>query len=904
MTTTPTSDIPLPHEFPHVLVVQASAGAGKTYSLGLRFLQLLARAGNPSTDTLGGILALTFTVAAAQEMKSRIIAFLKDIALETPTGLLLREQSGLTPAAAAGWLDCILEHFPRFQVKTIDSLHFQLVQALGRRMNLSPELEASFDQSAWSRVVLEGLLARTDWDQLAITGSEPEGPEATDSLLGLWDGIFQVYLHQEMHSGLRFLPWLEKQVRSVVSDLNQLLTPLAVTSLDDLKAAQNHFLRCCREMIGALDRAGILDQISRYVAADKLGNPLAELDSAFFSKTSATELFKKKVHCHPALPECWDLYMDVCQARNAYLLARARLHATPLARLQHVVSRELERLGQSQGLLMGGWWTRLIRQHLDREELLQEAAMILGMRWQHLLIDEFQDTSREQWEVLRELAVEALSEGGSLFCVGDVKQAIYRWRGGDWRLFFDPLDPRVTPNVSDQNRMRTVLPFNRRSCPDVVAWNNACFAGLDKPDAAMLLADAMITAKEKPQARSQLAVTITELYADSAQLPWKECSGAIHVTPITAEDTEDYKTKAILTLIAEIEALHARGVSHGDMAVLVRTNTEAGECAKNMLAASIPTITEQSLVISGHPAVRGLLALLTWLDNPADDAALDALCGNPLLFSRITDVAPDLSILLQAAPGLGKNNRFRGAENLEPEMPEEAHVPDVEVVAEDDAPGNHEAAPLYRRLREAHPAFWAEHLEPFWKHAGFRGAYELLLAAAAHFRLRELPLGQWAWVEKLLESALNAEAEGYTTLSGFLEFWQENGSSCVVGLPEGLAAVQVMTMHKAKGLEFPQVFLPLLGYGEKNRSTHLLFQTENEAPFLAATTKPRCAEVTEFMDSERVNTMAEELNLLYVALTRAREGLHIYIADTGTAKSSQAANWLRAVMPGDWRGEG
>ncbi|SDB43722.1 ATP-dependent exoDNAse (exonuclease V) beta subunit (contains helicase and exonuclease domains) [Desulfonatronum thiosulfatophilum] len=896
MTTTSNSDIPLPREFPHVLVVQASAGAGKTYSLGLRFLQLLARAGSPSTGALGSILALTFTVAAAQEMKSRIIAFLKDIALETPAGSLLREQSGLNPAAAAAWLDCILEHFQRFQVKTIDSLHFQLVQALGKRMNLCPELEASFDQSAWSKVVLEGLLARTDWDQLVISGS---GPEATDSLLGLWDGIFQVYLHQEMHSGLRFLPWLEKQVRGVVSDLNQLLTPLAATSLDDLRAAQSQLLHCCREMTEALERAGILDQVSRFDAADKLGNPLAELDSAFFTKTSATELFKKKVHCHPALPECWDLYMGVCRARNAYLLARARLHAAPLARLQLVVSRELERLGQSQGLLMGGWWTRLIRQHLDREELLQEAAMILGMRWRHLLIDEFQDTSREQWEVLRELAVEALSEGGSLFCVGDVKQAIYRWRGGDWRLFFEPLDPRVTPNVPEGNRMRTVLPFNRRSCPEVVAWNNACFASLDKPDAAMLLADAMIPAKEKTQARSHLASTITELYAESAQLPWKECSGAIHVTEIKAEDTQEYKAKAMLTLIAEIEALHARGVSHGDMAVLVRTNTEAGECAQNLLAASIPTITEQSLVISGHPAVRGLLALLTWLDNPGDDAALDALCRNPLLFAEILDDVPDMCTLLLAAPvPLRKDDPLQAAGCVQPGMREEAHIVGGEDAADGDAPRNETAAPLYRRLQEAHPAFWAEHLEPFWKHAGFRGAYELLLAAVAHFRLRELPLGQWAWVEKLLESALNAEAQGYTTLSGFLEFWQENGSFCVVGLPEGLAAVRVMTMHKAKGLEFPQVFLPLLGYGDKNRPAHLLFQSEDEAPYLAATTKPRCAEVTEFMDSELIKTMAEELNLLYVALTRARAGLHIFLADTETARSSHAASWLRAVMPG------
>jgi len=90
--------LPLFPPLPHVQVVQASAGAGKTYSLGLRFLQLLARSGPPSAAALGSILALTFTVAAAQEMKTRIIAFLKNIALQTPTGTVLSEQSGLQPS--------------------------------------------------------------------------------------------------------------------------------------------------------------------------------------------------------------------------------------------------------------------------------------------------------------------------------------------------------------------------------------------------------------------------------------------------------------------------------------------------------------------------------------------------------------------------------------------------------------------------------------------------------------------------------------------------------------------------------------------------------------------------------------------------------------------------------------
>jgi len=860
MTASP--DLPLFPPLPHVQVVQASAGAGKTYSLGLRFLQLLARSGPPSAAALGSILALTFTVAAAQEMKTRIIAFLKNIALQTPTGTVLSEQSGLQPETARAWLDCILDHFQRLQVKTIDSLHFQLVQALGRRMGLWPELEASFDQAGWARVVLEGLLARTDWErpdwdhQSEVLSTNMAQGQA--DLLSLWNEIFNVYLHLEMGTGLRFLPWLERQARYAMRGLDQLLQPLGVTSISELRSAQDIFARRCRQLATALEQTGLADQVSRYNALELLADPWAKPDSPFFSKQEPASLFKKKALTHPGLDQAWTAYQRMQQAHDALSLTRARLQVSALARLQRLLMHELERLGQSQGLLLGGWWTRLIRQHLGSDGLLQEAGLILGAQWRHMLIDEFQDTSREQWEVLRELALEALSQGGSLFCVGDVKQAIYGWRGGDWRLFFDPLSPRVFPNVAPENRQQAVLPYNRRSCAKVVEWNNACFAALDQPGPSTDIATAMISAKGKDEARDQLGKTVAQLYARSEQLPWKECTGSIALTHIQAEDTADYKQQALDALVRTIQNQAGQGRDLGDIAVLVRTNAETRECAKALLGAGIATITEQSLVIAGHPAVRGLLALLTWLDDPGDDAALYALCGNTQLFAH----APRIHSLL--------------------------HAP---------SRGGHDQIALYKRLQLAHPHFWEQHLGPFYEGAGYCSAYELLLAAVDHFQLRARSLGYWAWVEKFLESAFNAETQGAMTISAFLRFWEQNGSSCVVGLPEGLSAVRVLTMHKAKGLEFPLVILPLLGYSKRQRAGHVLLDAQSDSPYLAATSKPRGSKVSAVMDQEQIKTMAEELNLLYVAMTRAAQDLHVFLAKIKSAKATLASDWLQALLP-------
>ena len=255
------------------------------------------------------------------------------------------------------------------------------------------------------------------------------------------------------------------------------------------------------------------------------------------------------------------------------------------------------------------------------------------------------------------------------------------------------------------------------------------------------------------------------------------------------------------------------------------------------------------------------MALLAWLDDPGDDAALYALFQSPLPVAAGADVH---SLL----------NGWHLADNAREERP-----------------------PLSHLLRRTAPETWSRHLLPFWKHTGFFSAYEVLLAAVNHFQLRDLPLGEWAWVEKLLEAAWNAEKQGACSIASFLEFWREKGRECVVGLPEGLEAVRLLTMHKAKGLEFPHVLMPLLDYAAKNRSAYHVLRTAEGKSFLASTAKPRSWEVSAMVDQEQVKSMAEELNLLYVAMTRATHSLRLFLADIDRAGGSRASDWLRVILP-------
>jgi ATP-dependent exoDNAse (exonuclease V) beta subunit len=148
---------------PRILAVRASAGAGKTYQLTIRFLELLKRVPS-SPQALRQIVAITFTNRAAAEMKDRVILALKQIALETKDGKRLAAETGLGAAEAATWLKVILDHFGDFQVRTIDSLIYTVMRAFAVEMGLPPELDVDFDKDAMLDRCFDRLLASIAWE--------------------------------------------------------------------------------------------------------------------------------------------------------------------------------------------------------------------------------------------------------------------------------------------------------------------------------------------------------------------------------------------------------------------------------------------------------------------------------------------------------------------------------------------------------------------------------------------------------------------------------------------------------------------------------------------------------------------------------------------------------------------
>ena len=328
-----------------------------------------------------------------------------------------------------------------------------------------------------------------------------------------------------------------------------------------------------------------------------------------------------------ASPETVELY-EVLKLAGADFQDESKvlknaLQLMPYVELSGVLMEGIEAFQARQGQLLSSLWPHLRAPSAFWRAGVSEAVCRMGDRLAHMLIDEFQDTSRGQWDALCPLAMEALAKGGGLFYVGDIKQAIYNWRGGDSRLFHDvPEDPMIR-GVAGEASVRT-LPCNWRSARRIVEFNNTVFSPLGEAENARTMAAVMLD--NAPEAvRREFAAMLQQAYAGAAQQlpPGKEpLEGYVRLETVRGDtvDALGEEVKERLGALFNDELIPRR--APGDIAVLVRSNTEALRISEWLIEWGLPVVTENSLALSAHPLIRELCAFLTFLDYPYDDLAL------------------------------------------------------------------------------------------------------------------------------------------------------------------------------------------------------------------------------------------------------------------------------------------
>ena len=848
--------------------ITASAGSGKTYTLTRRFLRHLASAlpnGGPSLCyltkdapppaetipySLGGILAATFTNKAATEMQARVIRELKQQALATGNG---DETFPLTPEQARHWLDIILRRYDALNIRTIDSLLNLLVRLNSLSLSLPPDFSPIFSLHEALDPLYDALLDQVDAQPNGVIGNlfreacrsllfhhRAKGVAAGNLLRNrLWELI-------GLHLNGARLPEKEHaeaaRAKLVVlhASMVEAASALAAFVEEDhlsINANANRFLCNCREC-----RPFVLPDFADSYARK---NSLDEwLNKASKGNASAD--------AHRAFHDLCAAYGELSGQGPALMTT---LEFMPLVALAKILLAELNAMQQEEGTVPAGRLPALALESLESGNGVSDAFCRLGDSLVHLLFDEFQDTSTDQWQAILPLVEECLSHGGSLTYVGDVKQAIYGWRGGNAELF-DAVarDKNLTAMLEDGPETST-LPCNWRSAPAIVHTNNRIFGQLADPAFARKILESMLPATVDDELLAHTVRTLVAGFAGCRQQVAEKNTarnGYVRLTRIETRYTADLMTevKDALHLLLEEEILPRR--NPGEVAVLVRKNDEAAQVASWLAEWQIPVVTEHSFRLGGHPLITRLVDTLAFLEYPMDDAAFWSAISGPELFGPSLETRPEDLI-----DWLAHAREFSNS------------------------------PPLFSSFKKDFPEAWRRSLAPFSDQAGLLSAYDMVRELIRHCRLFERYPEHAPFLERFSEVAFAAENKGSSSLSAFLDYWTTSGVDERVPMPENMDAVRILSMHKAKGLEFPVVVAP--------------FHHQSDPPF-----KPLVVDESSglplitYRDNstdESVRGMVEQINLLYVTWTRPTEELYAFITQSGhSASHSSLGKALESLL--------
>ena len=854
-------------------VIKASAGSGKTYQLTLNYLKHLSRGNRPDASVIRSILAITFTNKAAAEMKHRIVKALKEIALGTPMGLELGRITGISKDNASQWLDIIIRNYDDFRVQTIDSFVFHLLQTMAWEMRIRPDAEPELNTDRVLGKAFDRLLLKMGNDE---------------HLERIFGEALRCFLELENASGFNPEKHFRKKIRNIFetavlkvassSSVNR--GKYALLSFETLKDLKERAAKIAQEILAICER----DKIQLYNKAKDAFEKFARQDgqkdpgnSEYFRKSSISE-FVKQSKKPLDLSQLDQLYQKFKESFSEYLLAYAIVRIVPYANLLSELTKEIEAISSSEGIILSGQWTRMVLEHL--RDHVPAVYFSLGERLKHFLIDEFQDTSREQWETLFPLIENALSEGGSLIYVGDPKQSIYIWRQADPALFSEAMKafPSVQPDVE-------TLRINWRSAKEIVEFNNTLFSSLDETLLETVVKKYLGISEEIPRfARDdstglsfrgtkcrgiscdiasddfvKRCVQDIKLNFDNVvqELPdschgtsTRPC-GSVETIIIKGSKEGDRKVEIKEKLIEKISNFASSGVPLSDITVLTRTNEQIKFVFSSLWEAGIPAVTEHSLRIEKSSTIKAVVNFLKFIHDPKDESSLVGF--------------------LQSDLARGLND----VECFDESWIFEAHDKNLS---------------LFKYIREFHQDVYNSVFAPFIERAGYETAYDLARWVIQRFDVRRRFPEESSFVLRFLELINNLEEKlgRFVSLSEFISLWEKEVAEEQLGIPESIGAqllvssesdvennkgaVRIMTIHGAKGLEFPVVILPFLDWDSNNPEVIVL-----EDGRLARVSKPYPEEVRNAVLKKKKEELIESFNLLYVAFTRARNHLVVMI---------------------------
>ena len=812
---------------PTLTVYKASAGSGKTFRLAVEYIKLVVR----DPQCYRHILAVTFTNKATEEMKMRILSQLYGLWKQLPDSQTymdcickeLQVEPTFVSLQAGQALANLLHNYNYFRVETIDTFFQSVLRNLARELDLTANLRIGLNDTQVEELAVDQLIEDLQTTDVMLIWllkyiMENINDDHSWNVIGqikqFGRTIFRDYYKAESKAisermaekgffdhytkTLRDLRATAKEYMAEIGD--KFFSTLASEgfTIDDLankrRGIASFFLKL---------QNGVFDaSIENTTVANCLGNP-----AKWYTKTHPRH---EEIHMladgtlgnllHLAIeqrPRQWRLYQSAeLTLRHINQLRLLDSIETKVRQLNHEANRFL--LSDTQQLL------HALISDSDSPFIFEK----IGTQLEHIMIDEFQDTSTVQWQNFRVLLQETMShEGSQNLIVGDVKQSIYRWRSGDWRLLND-----IHSQFPKESIMEKPLDTNHRSSRHVIEFNNAFFQ-----KAALWEYEQL---QDMPEAEQ-----LQRAYQSVEQLipEHRDQSGYVNIDLLPAEDYQE-NTLSLLTDI--VRQLLADGVSQSDIAILVRTNNLIPVIANyfaEQMSNDVSIVSDEAFRLDASLSVNIIVNALRLLANPHDE------------LSRA---------YLHKIAGQGLPNDTEALLRL----------------------------PLY----------------------------ELVEQLFIHFQLNRFD-DQSAYICAFYDQLADFTADNSSNIDSFLREWDENLCSKTIQSDE-LSGIRLISIHKSKGLEFDHVICPFCDWQLEKQSGNVLWCHPTEAPFndlplvpVDYSQKGMTGTIYEAdYRHEHLQNIVDNLNLLYVAFTRASQRLYV-IGKRGTKSSRSAV--IEAVLP-------
>lgn len=801
-------------------------------------------------------------------MKDRILAYLADFANGKTNELtqemkdVLRLDDLTFQQYAQEAQAAILHKYAQFSISTIDAFFQKVIRSFTREAGLVGDYRLEVDQDAVLEEVIDNLMDElgnnkelTDW-VVEFAKENLENERAWDvrsSLIGFAVEIFReefkdieehvikTTANRKYFNDLRVALWQQKNFF-----LNKIET-LAKEAIAIIKSngwsVSDITYGKTSGLYGFLETYAFEKSLKEFAPPSERIRNYFTIAKNWPSKTSSNPRGIIEVAETKLIPIIKELVLLYDNHFQKSISAEVVLQNLYVFGLVADISRKLKEYKDENNLMLLADAPKFLHgviQDSDTPFIYEK----VGSFYKNYLIDEFQDTSSMQWKNFLPLLVNSLDQGYTSLVVGDVKQAIYRWRGGDLKL----LQQEIEKHIGKERVTVKALTSNFRSASAIIDFNNLIFE-----KAASLVA-----------AETGHPISV-EAYRDVAQKTFRKEEGFVHVKFIRDEEDVKWKDQALHQIPFYLEQLQALGASLKDIAILVRKNEEGQQIVAHLLRyknsddakpdCHYDVVSNESLRLDGAASVNLLLAAMKYLLNP-EDAVARAQLGYE--FAKLHE--PDRSLI-------------------------EVFAVTNQVFFENNLPDSFtkEKASL-KKL----PLF------------------ELTETLVSIFKLGEQP-GELAYLLAFQNLVLDFYSRERNDLGAFLEWWEDNKHKKSVQVSGEVNAIQILTIHKGKGLQFKYVIIPFCSWGLDHDPWQApnLWVTSDQKPFSGAGFLPvkysGILQQTFFADhykAEHTRSYLDNLNLLYVALTRAEQGLIVMAPhpDVRNSKKSVALLLFNSIQ--------